>query len=177
MRSSAGTTMNGTDTQDATSLAGVKQDQDSAFQHGMQSQFGTLSASDLRTLQQAQARSTRVYQRPTKRRQPPQRDQADVARDSLIDQIMRESEIPLYDRSISQTPRTNDDELDNDAATAEAFKAQLIAEMEEHRRRPPPSSTASKDKPASNGPKLGGSRSQREKMRAMEEAKANAGKK
>ena len=123
------------------------------------------------TLDSAQSRSTRVYQRPTKRKQPAQREQKDVARDSIIDQIMQESQVPLYDRSGSHTPADN---VDNDAATAQAFKAQLLVEMEEqNRRRLAPRNPAVKDGSASmqSGPKLGGSRSQREKMRAMEEAK------
>ena len=91
---------------------------------------------------------------------------------------MRESEVPLYDRSVSHTQRAEAEDVDNDAATAEAFKAQLLAEMEEqNRRRHPTSTSTSKDKTAPTGPKLGGSRAQREKMRAMEEAKASAGKK
>ncbi|KAK3679118.1 hypothetical protein LTR37_021431 [Vermiconidia calcicola] len=127
------------------------------------------------TVQQAQARTGRQYQRPTKRRQPPQRGQVDVARDSIIDQIMQESQVPLYDRSTSNTPASAGNAVDNDAATAEAFKAQLLAEMEEqYRRRPPPSTDKSKDAKTSYGPKLGGSRAQREKMRAIEEAKAGS---
>ena len=127
------------------------------------------------TYDQSQARSTRVYERPTKRRKPPQRDQTDIVRDSIIDQIMQESQVPLYDRSSSHTP-AND--VDNDTATAEAFKVQLLAEMEEqNRRRPPPHNPAAKGEKVSHGPKLGGSRAQREKMRALEEAKNSAGKK
>ena len=130
-----------------------------------------------RTYQQAQARSTRTYQRPTKRR-PPQRDQTDVARDSIIDQILHESQVPLYQQPVAHTAVADGGEVDNDAATAEAFKAQLIMEMEEHKRRkPPPGSAAAKGTTTSTGPKLGGSRNQREKMRAMEEAKASSGKK
>ena len=123
------------------------------------------------TFDSAQSRSTSVYQRPTKRKKPPQREQKDVARDSIIDQIMQESQVPLYDRSGSHTPLDN---VDNGAATAEAFKAQLLVEMEEqNRRRPAPRNPAVKDGTASmqSGPKLGGSRAQREKMRALEEAK------
>jgi hypothetical protein len=132
---------------------------------------GAPTAKAPTTLDSAQSRSTRVYQRPTKRKQPPQRQEKDVVRDSIIDQLMQESQVPLYDRSGSHTPADN---VDNDAATAEAFKAQLLVEMEEqNRRRPAPRNPAVKDGSASmqSGPKLGGSRSQREKMRAMEEAK------
>ena len=119
-----------------------------------------------KTFQQAQSHSKRVYQRPTKRRPPPARPETQVARDSMIDQIMRESQVPLYDRSVSQTPPADGEYVDHDAATAEAFKTQLLADMELNRRRPPKTTTTT-----STGPKLGGSRSQRERMRAMEEGK------
>ena len=136
------------------------------------------NASDRKSYQQAQHRSTRTYQRPSKRRLPRERDQRDVARDSMIEQIMHESQVPLYDRSHSQTPLADGVEIDNDAATAEAFKAQLLAEIEgQHRRRPPPSASASKGATIATGPKLGGSRSQREKMKALEEAKTGGVKK
>ena len=132
-----------------------------------------ISASDLRTktFQEAQARSTRKYQRPTKRRQAPVRDQSHVARDSLIDQILNESQVPIYDQSASKATISagdNKDDVDNDAAAAEAFKAQLLADLEQNRKR---MRTAT----ASTGPKLGGSRSQREKMRALEEAAGKGG--
>ena len=119
-----------------------------------------------RTFQQAQSHSSRVYQRPTKRRPPPARPETQVARDSMIDQIMRESQVPLYDRSVAQTPPADGEYVDHDAATAEAFKSQLLADMELNRRRPPKAAATT-----STGPKLGGSRSQRERMRAMEESK------
>lgn len=102
------------------------------------------------------------------KRQGLPRSETDVARDSLIDQIMRESTVPMYDRqpTTEQQRDVADGEVDNDAAAAAAFKADFLASMEEKKlsRRPPPTSTATQ-----NGPKLGGSRSAREKMRALEE--------
>ncbi len=123
------------------------------------------------TIENAPARSTKTYQRPTKRRPKPARDQADVARDSMIDQIMQESSVPLYTQPVS-TSGGND--VDNDAATAEAFKAQLLLEFEVRRPRLAPKGVA-KDAKAPTGPKLGGSRSQREKMKALEEAAKGGG--
>ena len=128
-----------------------------------------------RTFQQAQSQATRVYERPTKRRPPPVKDQTNIARESMIDQIMRESQVPLYDRPVSQTPVPNGEDADNDEAAADAFKAQLLADMELNRRRRPASTK--KEGTTSTGPKLGGSRSQREKMRALEEAKGSGSKK
>jgi hypothetical protein len=129
-----------------------------------------------RTYQAAQARSTRVYERPSKRRKPPQRDEADVARDSMIDQIMHEAQVPIYEQPAVRAAVEEDDDVDNDAATAEAFKAQLLAEIEVNNRRRL-AKAASKDTKQSSGPKLGGSRSQREKMKALEEAKSSSSKK
>lgn len=175
MRSATGTPLNQTNKQDSSDAMeelrdAVGQDQ----QQNTTSPMPKVAAAT--TFDSAQARSTRVYQRPTKRKQPPARGQTDVARDSIIDQIMQESQVPLYDRSGSHTPAQDGD---NDAATAQAFKAQLLVEMEEqNRRRPAPRNPATASATGSSmqsGPKLGGSRSQREKMRALEEAKSKPG--
>lgn len=101
------------------------------------------------------------------------RDPSGIARDSLVDQIMRESAVPLYDRSTSGTPLFASNGMDNDAAAAEAFKAQFLVEAEQHKRRKPlaPPAGTKGAVTTSHGPKLGGSRSQREKMKAAEEAK------
>lgn len=130
-----------------------------------------------RSVDSAQAPSARQYQRPTRRRPPPPRPESDVARDAMIDQIMRDAQVPIYDQR--STPLHADEgEENNDDAVAEAFKAQLIAEMELHKRRKPlPGSGGKAAAAASTGPKLGGSRMQREKMKALEEAKAGSSKK
>lgn len=74
--------------------------------------------------------------------------------------------------------------IDNDAALAEAFKAEFLAEMEERslRRRPAPAAPGTNAGGSGSGaggagagdgmtgPKLGGSRSMREKMRAAMQA-------
>lgn len=128
--------------------------------------------------------SSRPQPRPTTssrpRRQPASRGGNDMVRDALVDQIMRESQVPLYDHSsalYSPAGGENDDGVDNDTAVAEAFKAEFLAQMEaRQRRRPPPPPTGGKGAVAvSSGPKLGGSRSQREKMKALEEAAKGSG--
>lgn len=95
----------------------------------------------------------------------------------MVDAIMRESQVPLYDQSTNaaSSVNTGSAEMDNDEAAAEAFKAQFLEEMEQRKRRKPPAPPAAGQ--VSSGPKLGGSRSQREKMRALEEAKIAPGKK
>ena len=129
---------------------------------------GQQSSGDT-TYQIAQERSRRVYQRPTKRRARPSRPETDVARDSMIDQIMGENQVPHYDQIASQAHDDNEGE-DNDAAAEEAFKAQMLADLERNAKRRPPRITQAT---TSTGPKLGGSRAQREKMRALEEAKGS----
>lgn len=129
-----------------------------------------------RTVAHAQERSHRVYQRPTRRKAPPTRKEADVARDSMIEQIMGENRVPLYDQTATVVGEDNMEDVDDpDAAAADAFKAQLLADLEQNNRRRRPAGKASAT--AAAGPKLGGSRSQREKMKAMEEAKGSLGKK
>lgn len=82
--------------------------------------------------------------------------------------------MPLYDQSTSAAPYRAASGGDNDAAVMEAFKAEFLAEMEEHKKRklPKPPAGTKGVVPTSNGPKLGGSRSQREKMKALEANKA-----
>nr|POE47921.1 vacuolar import and degradation protein 27 [Quercus suber] len=106
----------------------------------------------------------------------PARGEDDIARDALVDQIMRESQVSLYDYSASAQQSSHgmhhaNESLDNDTAAAEAFKAQYFAQQEaQHRRRQPPPPASKGATTTSSGPKLGGSRSQREKMKALEEA-------
>lgn len=139
---------------------------EATYSESMAPNHAVQLSSSQRTIQQAQARSSRVYQRPTKRRAPPARDPTDVARDSMIDQLMNEAQVPIYDRSAIKAGLSDGGSGDNDAAAAEAFKAQLLADLEQNRRKP---SSRAKEGTAT-GPKLGGSRAQRERMRAMEEA-------
>ncbi|KXT01303.1 hypothetical protein AC578_2696 [Pseudocercospora eumusae] len=110
-------------------------------------------------------------------RRKPQRDDDHVVRDDMIDQLFREGQVPMYDQAQSNVATYSDDGLDHDEAAARAFKAQFLADLEmRNRRKPPPSSTSTKGAaPASTGPKLGGSRSMREKMKALEASKEKAG--
>jgi hypothetical protein len=110
-----------------------------------------------------------------RRRQPRARPEADIARDSMIDQIMREAESNHYDQAMiqqnqKQTNAAPDGDVDNDAAAAAAFKADFLAAAQDrnYHRRAPVNPT--------QGPKLGGSRSARERMKAMEDAQKAPGK-
>jgi len=119
---------------------------------------------------QSRHKSTRNT-KPRRRRHPPARSEADIARDTMIEQIMKESQVPLYDRPYTQLQSAHaisDDQADRDDAAAAAFRAEFLAAAEERnlsRRAPAPPTVG-----ASHGPKLGGSRAQRERMKAAEEA-------
>ncbi|KAK0253166.1 hypothetical protein LTR01_005639 [Friedmanniomyces endolithicus] len=142
-------------------------------------------ASAATTSDNAQQRTASNYRRPrTQRRQPRPRNPDDVARESLVESIMRESgtaAAPLYDRP--DTTTTTRDTADTDDAAAEAFKTQFLQDMAaQNRRRPPnpvPFSKVALAKGAdrtAHGPKLGGSRMQRERMKAAQAAAEAAGK-
>jgi len=120
---------------------------------------------------------TSKRQPPRPRRGPPVRDANDIARDSFVEQILSESAVPLYDPSSTSTkpfrPAADagggegEDEVDNDEAVANAFKTEFLLQQQQRRRRKPPAPPPQKGVvPVSQGPKLGGSRSQRERMKA-----------
>ncbi|KAI6905761.1 hypothetical protein KC318_g2729 [Hortaea werneckii] len=127
-----------------------------------------------KTLLQADSR------RPARPRRPPAaRNEKDVARDSLVDQILGESTVPHYDRPAAskQPAPPEDDNVDRDAAAAEAFKKRYLASIGVKRKRkvaPPSGATRGATAISTHGPKLGGSRSQRQKMKAMERQEKGA---
>jgi len=118
--------------------------------------------------------STRRHGRPPRQPSP-----STTARASLIDQIMRESNhTPHYTPAANTSHITSDSNkhLDPDAAAAEAFKADFLAQAEARnlsRRQPAANASAGSAAAGAvpSGPKLGGSRAARERMRAVEEAK------
>ncbi|KAK1059034.1 hypothetical protein LTR74_012923 [Friedmanniomyces endolithicus] len=148
--------------------------------HSAQAVVPTGTTSD-----NAQQRTASNYRRPrTQRRQPRPRNPEDVARESLVESIMRESgtaAAPLYDRpDTTTTPR---DAADTDDAAAEAFKTQFLQDMAAQNRRLPPNpvpfskvALAKGADRTAHGPKLGGSRMQRERMKAAQAAAEAAGK-
>ena len=113
------------------------------------------------------------------RRPPPKRDEGHTARDSLVDQIMAEVTVPHYALPVARMRRlpTTGDDVDNDEAAMEAFKNQFLADSERNKKRKsaaPPTGTKGVV-PTSHGPKLGGSRAQRARMKAAEAAAAEKG--
>jgi hypothetical protein len=120
----------------------------------------------------------------TRRQKPPRkphwrnrRNSADLARDAMVDQILRESQLNIYEpsASTSATKPASDDNQDADERMAEEFKRNFYAAAEDRairRTAPPPPPTFGANKLESiKGPKLGGSRSQRAAMHAAEKAK------
>ncbi|KAJ5375115.1 Hepatocellular carcinoma-associated antigen 59 [Penicillium concentricum] len=100
-----------------------------------------------------------------------QRTEADIARDRLVEEVLRESKLEIYDEHEEETQL--DDQQAADDRVAEQFRRDFMDAMQTRRRTRPAA------KPAANvevprGPKLGGSRSARA---AMREKEAQAGKK
>lgn len=109
------------------------------------------------------------------RRGPLERDAHTIARDAMVEQIMRESQVPIYDQSSSKTQDLRPEGFDADEAAAEAFRAEFLLSLQERQSRRRPAAPPAQQRgapPVPTGPKLGGSRAQREKMKAIEEAKA-----
>lgn len=117
---------------------------------------------------------------PPRRNRGPQRTEDDFARDALVEQIMRESQLNMYDSVPARTSVANGAPPGADEAAderlADEFRREYLAAMEEKNasKKPPgPPGLASREKDGTlKGPKLGGSRSQRAAMRAAEEAAA-----
>lgn len=93
----------------------------------------------------------------------------------MVDQIMAESHVPLYDTgptssNASALQQAGTGEGETDEAVAEAFKRKFLADVEERSLRARPPAMPSSHK---TGPKLGGSRQQRGRM--MKETKEGQG--
>ena len=102
--------------------------------------------------------------RPRKRR-----NSEDVKRDKLVEEVMRESKLEIYDEPDEEV--NNDDQAADDRI-AEQFRREFMDAISSRQKRAA-QSKKSKGKEADDqprGPKLGGSRSARAAMREREEA-------
>ncbi|KAK6000774.1 hypothetical protein QM012_003499 [Aureobasidium pullulans] len=121
--------------------------------------------------------TTRPQKPPRKPHWRNRRNSADIARDAMVDQILRESQLNIYETSAStsQPKPPSDDTQDADERMAEEFKRNFYAAAEERAVRrtaaPPPPTFGANKLESLKGPKLGGSRSQRAAMHAAEKAK------
>ncbi|CAI7664517.1 unnamed protein product [Penicillium glandicola] len=94
-----------------------------------------------------------------------QRTDADIARDRLVEEVLRESKLEIYDDHEEETQL--DDQQAADDRVAEQFRRDFMDAMQSRRRtRPAAKPAATADAP--RGPKLGGSRSARAAMREKE---------
>ena len=103
--------------------------------------------------------------RPRKRR-----NSEDVKRDKLVEEVMRESKLEIYDEPDEQV---NDDDQAADDRIAEQFRREFMDAISSRQKRAAQTKKSAKGKEADDqprGPKLGGSRSARAAMREKEEA-------
>jgi hypothetical protein len=117
-------------------------------------------------------------------RKPQRRNSEDLARDALVERVMHENKIDIYDAELAtaaaDVARDAADDAGTDEQFAEQFRQQFFDAMAErthrHRAAPPQNN---KNQPAapveSRGPKLGGSRSARAKMAQMRQQEQAAG--
>ncbi|KAJ0416034.1 hepatocellular carcinoma-associated antigen 59-domain-containing protein [Aspergillus carlsbadensis] len=101
---------------------------------------------------------------------PPQyrkrRTSDDIMRDRLVEEVLRESKLDVYDEPEEEEAAADD--LAADDRVAEQFRREFMDAMQS-RRRMPRMKPATKQTEAPKGPKLGGSRSARAAMREMQE--------
>jgi len=97
------------------------------------------------------------------------RNSEDVERDKLVEEVLRESKLDVYDEPESNEP--GDDQAADDRI-AEQFRRDFLEAIQSRRRgaRPRNNKVTKPDVP--RGPKLGGSRSARAAMREMQEKSA-----
>ncbi|KAJ5745620.1 hypothetical protein N7520_010802 [Penicillium odoratum] len=93
-----------------------------------------------------------------------QRTSADIERDRLVEQVMRESRLEIYDEP--EDEGVGDDQ-DADDRIAEKFRLDFMDAIQSRRRLRPTRTTTEKTE-GPKGPKLGGSRSARAAMREMQ---------
>ncbi|TVY28074.1 hypothetical protein LHYA1_G002647 [Lachnellula hyalina] len=120
-----------------------------------------------------------VVQKPVKIRLGPdgkpwrgrkRRGSDDVKRDKLVEEVMRENRLEIYEEPQEEPP--NNDDQGADDRIAEAFKRDFMDAVSQRQRKktapaPPPARGpgGKKEEEALKGPKLGGSRSARAAMR------------
>lgn len=104
----------------------------------------------------------------------------DIARDKLVEEVLRENRLEIYEEPTVEQPSTGDDQAADDRI-AEEFRREFMDAVSQRQRKKagPPQPVArtaagKKEEEVMKGPKLGGSRTARA---AMREAMLKAGKK
>ncbi|KAH0536910.1 hypothetical protein FGG08_006248 [Glutinoglossum americanum] len=100
------------------------------------------------------------------------RTSEDIQRDKLVEEVLRESRLEIYDEV--EPPTKPDDEQAADDRIAEQFRREFMDAISSRRRRTAPSAAkgGKKKDERPKGPKLGGSRSARAAMREQQEKAA-----
>jgi len=100
------------------------------------------------------------------------RNSEDVKRDQLVEELMRENRLEMYESPTPQTQQAGEkppgENEDADEQIAEAFRREFMDAVSARQRKKPAASTTAKkanDEDVLKGPKLGGSRSARAAMR------------
>lgn len=100
------------------------------------------------------------------------RNSSDVKRDKLVEEVMRESKLEIYDEPEDEGP--NDDQAADDRI-AEQFRREFMDAISSRKQKAVQDKKPVRGQPVDDrpkGPKLGGSRSARAAMREKEEAAA-----
>jgi Hepatocellular carcinoma-associated antigen 59 len=119
--------------------------------------------------------------KPMKPRPRKRRNSEDIKRDQLVEQVLRESRLEIYDEPAETTlGDTNNGDLDTDERIAEQFRQDFMDAMESRQRNrtagQPKMPLGKPGEVGPKGPKLGGSRSARAAMRERELAEQQKGK-
>ncbi|KAL5409503.1 hypothetical protein PMIN03_005946 [Paraphaeosphaeria minitans] len=104
------------------------------------------------------------------RRQPKRRNSEDIRRDAMVEAVLREAKLDYFDSAPPPSTSASTTQTNNDEALVEQFRQEFLDSIQERQQRKP-AAPAKGEKEAPKGPKLGGSRSARAKMHALEEAK------
>jgi hypothetical protein len=120
--------------------------------------------------------------KPMKPRPRKRRNSEDIKRDQLVEQVLRESRLEIYDEPAEALlGDINNEDLDTDEKIAEQFRQDFMDAMESRQRNrtagQPKMPVGKPGEVGQKGPKLGGSRSARAAMRERELAEQQKGKK
>ena len=97
------------------------------------------------------------------------RNSEDIKRDELVEEVMRESKLDIYDEPDNEEAEEGDQAADD--RIAEQFRKEFLEAVSSRQQKAIPKPAKAKGAAEElRGPKLGGSRSARAKMREMEEA-------
>lgn len=122
--------------------------------------------------------------KPMKPRPRKRRNSEDIARDALVEQVLRENKIDLYDSDglgaavAKEAGKIAEENGEADERFAEQFRQQFFDAIAERHHRHKSSNQSNKKGAApteSKGPKLGGSRSARAKMAQMLQQQQHGG--